>query len=244
MRALLWWGLTLPLLPVVLPLAIWTRRTAVRLPEAAGTPHGCVPGEGLALRVVLVGESTVAGVGVAEHSQGLGASLAQGLASATQCEVQWQVRGENGICLAEACERLLLPKPEADCIVLCFGVNDCTALSSLKHWEAAIRRAVTQLRDTGAQLVFCGVPPMADFHALPWLLRCLLGKRAALLDRRLECVCAKLGVLYAPLHVSLQKEHLAIDGYHPSAQGYQIWGEALAGYLLERGKWPQRVERG
>ena len=42
MRARLWgwWLLALPLLPVLLPMALYTRRTALRLPEAGGPQQG------------------------------------------------------------------------------------------------------------------------------------------------------------------------------------------------------------
>src|SRR5690606_38492383 len=40
LRLGLWWGLLLTLAPVALPQALWTRRTALRLPPAEGAQSG------------------------------------------------------------------------------------------------------------------------------------------------------------------------------------------------------------
>jgi hypothetical protein len=94
-----WWLLALLLLPVLLPMALHTRRRALRLAPAAGPQQGVAGAEfdGPALRVLLLGESTVAGVGVACQSQALVGQLAQALAAQQRRPVAWQACGENGI---------------------------------------------------------------------------------------------------------------------------------------------------
>ena len=61
-----WWAATLSLSPLALPMAVQARRNALRLAPAAGPDRGLAgadtPGE--PLRLLLIGESTVAGVGV------------------------------------------------------------------------------------------------------------------------------------------------------------------------------------
>jgi lysophospholipase L1-like esterase len=229
MRGLLWWGVTLPLLPLLIPQAVWARRRTQRLPEAAGPQQGCSQPEWRAapLHLLLIGESTVAGVGVASQRQALAGQLAEVLAQRLQRPVHWQARGANGIRIAQACERLVPVAPVAELVILTFGVNDCTALSSLAAWEAGITRLVRMLEAEGRQLVFTGVPPLAGFHALPWLLRQVLGWRGRLLDQRLAARCHRLGVGYVPLGLSLGSDALAEDGYHPSAAGYRAWAEQL-----------------
>lgn len=65
LATLAWWAAALPLLPLAVPLAIRTRRRALRLAPAAGPREGLVGGSGAEepLRLLLFGESTVAGVG-------------------------------------------------------------------------------------------------------------------------------------------------------------------------------------
>lgn len=232
LRAGLWWGLALASLPLALPLALHTRRTALRLPPAAGAQSGLAgAGQGGApLRLLLIGESTVAGVGVEAQEAALAGQLAQALATRLQRPVAWRACGENGITAGEACERLLplaLSEP-ADLVLLVFGVNDTTHLSSLARWEDSLRALSRALSARGERVVFTGVPPIQHFSALPWLLRRLLGLRAALLDAELRRISAQEGAQYARLELEFAEEYLARDGYHPSALGYRVWGEGLA----------------
>lgn len=232
LRAGLWWGLALASLPLALPLALHTRRTALRLPPATGAQSGLAgAGQGGApLRLLLIGESTVAGVGVEAQEAALAGQLAQALATRLQRPVAWRACGENGITAGEACERLLplaLSEP-ADLVLLVFGVNDTTHLSSLARWEDSLRALSRALSARGERVVFTGVPPIQHFSALPWLLRRLLGLRAALLDAELRRISAQEGAQYARLELEFAEEYLARDGYHPSALGYRVWGEGLA----------------
>jgi lysophospholipase L1-like esterase len=231
-----WWLLTLLLLPVLLPMALHTRRRALRLAPAAGPQQGLAGAEfdGPALRVLLLGESTVAGVGVACQSQALVGQLAQALAAQQRRPVAWQACGENGITASQACARLL---PQAlatppDIVLLVFGVNDTTHLSSLRTWRQALRQMTQALQAQGTQVAFTAVPPLQHFSALPWLLRQVLGLRAAILDAQLRRLAGQFGAAYCPVELPFAADYLAVDGYHPSQLGYHVWAAGLAPQLL------------
>ncbi|MDO8698706.1 MAG: SGNH/GDSL hydrolase family protein [Pseudomonas sp.] len=233
-----WWLLALLLLPLLVPQALRTRRRTLRLTPAAGPQQGVAGAEfaGPALRVVLLGESTVAGVGVACQTQGLAARLAQALAEQQRRPVAWQACGENGITASQACTRLLpqaLAAP-ADLLLLVFGVNDSTQLSSLRAWRQALTCMTQALQAQGAQVAFTAVPPLQHFSALPWLLRRVLGLRGTLLDRQLRAVARQLGASYCSVELEFAADYLAEDGYHPSQLGYQVWASGLAAQLLSQ----------
>ena len=235
LRGLLWWAAALTLAPLVLPLALHTRRTALRLPPAAGPTEGLAGGEwpGEPLRLLVLGESTVAGVGVAELRQALPVQLAEALARLQGRPVRWRACGENGITAAQACVRLLpqvLDEP-IDLAVLVFGVNDSTRLTSLARWQLSLTLMSETLTLHGARVVFTAVPPLQHFTALPRLLRRLLGARAGLLDSRLMRLAGRLGSGHCPVDLAFSSDYLARDGYHPSALGYRVWAEALAARL-------------
>lgn len=236
LRAYAWWlGLAL-LAPIALPLAVYTRRNALRLPPASGPLNGVagadLPGE--PLRLLVLGESTVVGVGVDELHAALVGQLAATLAARSGRPVAWRACGENGITAAQAHERLLpqvLDQP-FDLALLVFGVNDTTHLTSLPRWEAALGGMAQALTARGARVAFSSVPPLQHFTALPWLLRRLLGMRAALLDARLRRLAARQGAGHYAVELEFSAEYLARDGYHPSALGYRVWAEGLALNLL------------
>ncbi|MEX6501225.1 SGNH/GDSL hydrolase family protein [Pseudomonas zhanjiangensis] len=231
-REVAWWLLLLALLPVLVPMALHTRRRALRLAPAAGARCGLAGAElsGTPLRLLVLGESTVVGVGVGQLQQALVGRLAQALAEREARPVAWRACGENGITAGQANGRLLpqaLAEP-VDLAVLVFGVNDTTGLTALRHWEGELGAMAEALHAAGARVVFSGVPPLQHFAALPWLLRQVLGLRAALLDARLRRLAAAVGAGYHPLRLEFSAHYLALDGYHPSAQGYRVWAEDLA----------------
>ena len=232
LRAYAWWlGLAL-LAPIALPLAVRTRRSALRLSPAAGPLSGVagadLPGE--PLRLLVLGESTVVGVGVDELDAALVGQLATALAARCGRPVAWRACGENGITAAQARERLLpqvLDQP-FDLALLVFGVNDTTHLTSLSRWDAALGGMAEALAVRGARVAFSSVPPLQHFSALPWLLRRLLGMRAGLLDVRLRQLADRLGAVHHAVELEFSAEYLARDGYHPSGLGYRVWAQGLA----------------
>lgn len=235
-----WWLLVLALSPVVLPMAVLTRRKALRLMPAAGEQAG-VAGAALAgepLRLLVLGESTAVGVGVSCMQLALVGQLARAMSQRFSRPVAWQVCGENGITAAKLHQRYVSQRsvttPAAgphDLVVVLLGVNDTTHLSSLKRWQASLQQIVQGLQHhaqtTADRVVFSGVPPLQHFTALPWLFRRLLGLRAAMLDRAMRESAAATGAQCLALDMDFAAHLMAVDGYHPSAAGYRLWADNL-----------------
>lgn len=236
LATLCWWVAALPLLPLTLPMAIHTRKTALRLEPAAGPERGVAGGEleGEPLRLLLIGESTVAGVGASCLDFALAGQLAAALASRLRRPVAWRACGENGITAGEALERLLpqVADEPADLVLLVFGVNDTTHFSSSRSWQESLKGMARHFVGRGAQVALAGVPPLQHFTALPWLLRQLLGWRASLLDRQLRVLAEQEGLACCATSLEMRPEFLAMDGYHPSPLGYRVWGESLADWFI------------
>jgi hypothetical protein len=64
-------AITLPLFPVLLIQGLGVRRQTPRLPEACGASSGLIAGSGQPIRLITLGESTVAGVGATTHEEAL-----------------------------------------------------------------------------------------------------------------------------------------------------------------------------
>lgn len=227
--------------PLLMLQGAWVRLCTPRLPEATGATRGVIDGTGPPLRLLAVGESTAAGVGVATHAEGFAAALARTLAQASRRRVEWQVAGQGGLTV-DAARAALLPRIVApvDLAVLLFGVNDAIARRSARQWRDDLRALIAGLRERmgdGAAIVIAGVPPLAHFPALPGALRRALGAQGAMLDAASSALGRELPrVLHAPLEFPGGREHFARDGFHPSALGYRRWAEELlrqvpAGFL-------------
>ena len=237
LAAIAWWVFFLLLLPVLLPQALLAKRRAIRLEPAAGPLSGKVGNAaGEPLRLLLLGESTVAGVGVDCQQQALAGQCAERLAEQLQRPVSWQALGENGITAAQALERLLpqVASQRFDLVLLVFGVNDTTHFSSRQRWQAALEGLARAFSATDCKVAFTAVPPIQHFSALPWLLRKVLVWRATLLDQQLAEVAGRLSAGHCQVMLEFAPEYMARDGYHPSALGYQVWAQSLSNLLVER----------
>lgn len=160
LRGYAWWLTVLALSPVLVPLAMRTRRQALRLPPAEGPQRGLAGADlaGEPLRLLVLGESTVVGVGVGCLRAALVGQLAEALAARQGRPVAWRACGENGITAAQACERLLpqvLGEP-FDLALLVFGVNDTTHLTSLQRWRVALGSMAGVLARRGVRVAFSG----------------------------------------------------------------------------------------
>lgn len=246
----------LALFPLLLLQGLQVRRKALELPEAAG------PREGLeqppparqrhreALRLLIVGDSSAAGVGVAEQRDALATLVARSLADELGRPVRWRLLARSGNTALEALTQLRETSAlgPADILLTVVGVND--VLRQVPHG-----RTLEQLQALHAHAQkHCGVrywlqaglPPMHQFPLLPPPLRWLLGSQAELLNRELLALLGDrrdraLRRLPAALRCDGSSGLMAEDGFHPGSRGYALWAESLGQFLARR--WT-RLERG
>ncbi|PRX95664.1 SGNH/GDSL hydrolase family protein [Allonocardiopsis opalescens] len=216
-----------------------------RLPEAAAERTGAAAGPAGAgaepLRLLVLGESTAAGVGVDSHRDGLAGGLAAELAARTGRAVTWSVLARSGATAADSV-RLLLPPASAgerpDLVLLAHGVNDLLRLTPLRRFERALTELARGLRAAHGPvpLVYTLMPPMRRFPTLPEPLRSVLGLRADALDLAIARVAARLPAARAaptPAAGPDATAFFAADGFHPGPTGYHHWAAALAGPATE-----------
>ncbi len=230
------WAMYLPTLPFLALQAGRVRKIVPRLPEAMGLRHGTVHGAGKPLRLAILGESTAVGVGAERHSEALPGYLASFVAAATDRQMEWQLIGANGATVRRLHQTLSTePMDESDVAVVLLGVNDVFRMSSLATWRSGLARLVQTLNQQGCRhVVFSSVPPIGRFRALPQPMRAALGIRAALLDWYLpRTVCGFEGTYYCLIDFPHAADHVASDGVHPSARGYEHWARQLADQVLE-----------
>lgn len=222
--------------PVLLVQGRRVRRLALRLPEAAG-PRDGVEGDAAAgepMRLLVIGDSSAAGVGVAHQHEAVAQPAAVALAARTGRPVAWRLIAQSGIdtagALALVAQHDLGP---ADVVVFALGVNDVTAQRVGPGFVTAYAALVDHvLERTGARFALVnGVPPMHVLSALPQPLRWYLGRCAARNDGLLaQWVRDRPHFDFLPLHWAARAEALARDGFHPGAAQYQAW----AGLIAER----------
>lgn len=223
----------LALAPVYLAQALSVRHRARMLPEAAGPRAGHRPGAGPALRLLILGDSSAAGVGAAQQDHALAGRL---VAALDGFDLHWRLEARSGATTADAlATAAALPAARFDVAVLALGVNDVTRQVPLTRWLArqAALQDLLRARFGIRHAYLSGVPPMGDFPVLPWPLRAMLGARAARFDAALAGFAAgQPGLRHLRFDPDLLRpEMMAEDGFHPGPAIYQHWATALAAHI-------------
>lgn len=227
-----------PLSPLLLLQGLRVRRVTPRLPPAPGPSSGVcgVDERRRPLRLVAVGESTVAGVGAGSHEEALTGQLAAQLSALTGRTVRWSAFGLSGATVAQAHASLLpvIDATPADLLLIAFGVNDVLEHTRADRYAARIGALVAALRARvgHAPVLIAAAPPMQRFPALPRTLGAYLGARAALLNRASRRRAIERAAHVAPV-VRIEPHLFAHDRFHPSPAGYRVWARSLARAALE-----------
>jgi lysophospholipase L1-like esterase len=224
----------LALSPVLVAQGLLTRARMPRLPEAAGPREGRV-GHGPRLRLLVAGDSSAAGVGVAHQRDALAAPLAAQLAARAGVSVDWQLLARSGLTTAETLALLQTEAGlQADVAVVVTGVNDVTGQVPSQR-ALAVREALANwLRNaTGVQHVaFAPLPPVHAFPGLPQPLRWVAGADARRHNEALQAWAATRGdVSCVDMQLPLDPAAMADDGFHPGAAAYRWCAEAIARHL-------------
>ncbi|MFY9211068.1 MAG: SGNH/GDSL hydrolase family protein [Aestuariivita sp.] len=220
------------LFPLLIVQALQVRRRALKLPEAAGPRFG-EDGTGSELKLLILGDSSAAGVGVAHQDQALSGQLVRRLGQ--NHRVTWRLEARTGATTRDALTRLDRLGPERfDIAVVALGVNDVTRAVPLRVWLAQQERLILRLQQSFAVRHIClsGLPPMGEFPLLPHPLRWVLGRQARRLDTHLRSLADSYpAVSVTSLAFDLSVDHMAEDGFHPGPEVYAAWADMLMGQI-------------
>lgn len=220
-------------LAVLMAQGPWVSRRTPRLPPAEGPGQG-VHGEGPVLELLALGDSIIAGVGVAETEQALPSRFAAALARGQSRRVHWHAIGVNGQ-RSIALRAMLGGSWEAatppDLVLVSNGINDVTRPGRPGAVLARLQGVLESMerRFPSSMILQLGLPPLGRFPALPRPLRTVLGSRAAAIDEALgEWIRSRPQIIHLPFNEPANPEDFAEDGYHPNVDGIRRWAGHLA----------------
>ncbi|MEM1221099.1 MAG: SGNH/GDSL hydrolase family protein [Bacteroidota bacterium] len=238
--------LSIPLLPIMYFDGKKIKASIPKLPPATG-PRGIVtvPNNSAApLKLLCLGESTIAGIGVENHAEGFSGTLAQELSERLEQSVDWRVYAQSGYTAQQVVDRILprIEEPEADLIVVGLGGNDAFTLNRPWNWRQAMEQLIDalQVRFPEGLIVFCNMPPIKEFPAFTPTIKFTVGNLVEILGQELATLVKKYDrVYYAEEVITVQtwaeryqvpadsKTYFS-DGVHPSKITYQIWAKDMA----------------
>jgi lysophospholipase L1-like esterase len=230
-------ALKLVLAPLLVAQAMSTRKRAPALPEAAGPREGQLGGGARALRVLITGDSSAAGVGVAHQDQAFAGHFTRTLHRRSGRALRWRLRARSGLTTAQVHEMLRAePPPAADVVVVLTGVNDVIGLippqRAVQHRAALADWLLGEGR--AAFVLFGPLPPINQFPLLPQPLRRVLGTDARRHDEAMaRWAATRRNVFHVSLALQLAPAAMASDGFHPGEPVYRACGEALARFVTD-----------
>lgn len=251
--------LIIPLLPLMYFQGKRIRSTVPRLPEATGPEGVCGSDSKGVIRLLCIGESTFAGVGVKTHEEGFAGSLAKALSESFDAEVQWKVYAKSGY-TARAVKDKMVPRiteTSADLIVIGLGGNDAFTMNSPWAWQRDIRGLIEALRQKfgDTPIVFTNMPPIREFPAFTPLIRFTIGNLVEILGEALQSLTTERPNVYfssrtitlsdwiTRLGVGATPADFFSDGVHPSRLTYQAWAKDLAEFACRNAAVAERLKK-
>ena len=221
--------------PVLLVQGLWVRKKTPKLPEPVSQRSG-VAGMGQPLRLLLLGDSSAAGVGAETPEASLLGQLLEQLG--TKHMVDFELLATTGHKTADVIELLRATEPRpVDVVVTALGVNDVTSQLSCQQWLAQQTELLGLIieRYNPTQIIVSGLPPVADFPALPWPLNRYLGRRADLLDQSLPAVLTAFEQAeFLSLRGWPASALPASDGFHPGPSVYRLWAKKICARISQK----------
>ena len=228
---------TLFLLPVIVAQGVIVKQRTPKLLEPIGERQGVV-GFGRPLSLLILGDSAAAGVGVEYQHQALSGVLLSQLMN--EYQLTWALHAKTGDNTRQVIDAINALEPKVyDVIVTSIGVNDVTKLTSTRLWIKQQKQLFTELRKKfdPKLIIVTGVPPMQHFPALPHPLAWIFGKHAQQMNKKLQGYLSTEPIFK---FIEFDLEHfqemnlpMAIDGFHPSKEIYEIWGKQVASLVRE-----------
>lgn len=238
--------ISIPLLPALYFQGKKVMSTIPKLPEATGTTGIAqyTKETNRTLRLLTIGESTIAGVGVKTHEEGFSGSLAKELSCLLECNMNWTVYARSGFTAKDVLTKLLptIKEKEFDLIVIGLGGNDAFGLHRPSYWKKYIQKVIDTLRTQypTTPIVFCNMPPIKEFPAFTPVMKFILGNLVEIFGKELDKLIQNYPNVYyhhtiirmqewaQRFDIKAEASSFFSDGVHPSLLTYQTWAKDLA----------------
>jgi lysophospholipase L1-like esterase len=233
----------LPFYPFLYLQGQWVRKRIGVLPGASGDIRGRIGRGDRTVKLLVIGESTVAGLGARTHETALAGPFSFFLSEALERPVEWLAIGKNGVTARRTIDELvpLVPDDEEfDFVLLGVGGNDVLKVSSPKRWRADMMELISIMRERYPE---CGIfmtnaPAVHLSPVLPQPIKGLLGGLAKMHDINTKEFTRDLERVYY-FHRPTEVPHdFWADGIHPSETGYRLWSERMVRFFTENYSWP------
>lgn len=238
--------LSIPVFPILYYQGTKLKRSFHHLPEA--TDNQGVNGDEFehVLKVIGLGESTLAAVGIDSQQDAFIGHFSRRLAQLLSQKVQWKIYAKSGYTAQMTLDEQVpaITEEGADLFVVALGGNDTFQRNNPKKWSKNMQDLMFTLRKKypSTPILCTTMPPVHTFIAFNPLMRLILGQLIRLHSDALEKVVSSIDQVYydnrkidlkqwLKTYSSYQKKDFFVDGVHPSSVTFSIWGKEMAEFI-------------
>jgi lysophospholipase L1-like esterase len=231
----------LPFAPFLYLQGKYIRRKIGRIPDAGGETVGKFGAENEFVKLLVLGESTAAGMGARTHETALAGQFSRFLGEKINKSVEWHVVGRSGITIKETIDELVpkIPDEKFDYILLALCGNEVLKLHSPINFRRDMQKLLVTLREKndGATFFITNAPAVRLSPVLPNPVKFILGQLSALHDanaREFTAEMPKVFYFHQPTEVPAD---FWADGIHPSEKGYTAWSKRMVEFFADKYQW-------
>jgi len=215
-----------------------TKKNALRLPEPVGDRKG-IQGSGTQLKLLILGDSAGAGVGVEHQRDALSGQIVERLAH--KHSLNWSLIATSGDTSLDTIKRLEnITAEHFDMVLISLGVNDITSFISQKKWRINCQKLINILLEKFSvkRIIWSDLPKMGKLPALPQPLRWVVGQRrnqfrltlSEIINSQEKVELLEFPSIFENWEIQID-EWIAQDGYHPNAKLYSLWADVFVEHL-------------
>ena len=227
------------LIPIYAVQGLWVRGRVMRMAPAEGPREGwlgCAPGDHAAVRLLIVGDSTAASVGIDRSEDGLAAQLAKLVHEEAGRSVYWRASGHNSA-IAEEVRDHVVPQIEPrdwTHVVITIGTNDTKNFHTVGRWKKGFGTLLYALhaRFPGARLYWSEAVDPRDVPGLPAPLAQIMRLRRDLINAMGQELCFERDCTSVRPIPDVMPAGFCLDGFHASEEGYGHWARTIGDYVL------------
>ena len=185
-----------------LPVYIWqglgVRRSSLRLSPPSRQSVSAIEGKGKPIYLLLVGDSSAAGVGVKDIRHSLGGQLVEILAKNSGRPVKIRIAGCNSATAGQIRDFTIpnIEREQFTHVILNIGTNDAKNFHTSMRFKREFGTLIYAInsRFPNADIIWSGIIDLSAIPALPTPLNKVLGIRSRELVRRGTAICQERSV--------------------------------------------------
>lgn len=235
------------MLPVYAWQGVRVRLRIERMLPAQVPTAGLIEGNSPEVRLLVMGDSTVASVGMEHLEDTFAFNIARAVHERTGGPVHWRTAGANSATAGDLRDHVvphIEPRDWTD-VVISVGINDMKNFHVVGRFKRNFGSLIyaVRARFPAARVFWCPIPDMRQCPALPAQLGRVLAARAELINAMGARMCQERGAIVTDPVTIGTEDAFARDGFHPNGNGYRIWGEHFARWIAPQATEPVPDDR-